>query len=162
MRFFDFLKRLNKDYYGGALMVIIGLASVYAAIDYHVGTLTQMGPGFFPMALGVLLAIIGALIAFSARGGHTGKAPPGHGHGHGLPDLRGGVCIIAGTLAFMLFGHYGGLLPATFAVSFISALGDRQNTLRSALILALIMCAAAWVIFHLLLKVQLPLFQWGA
>jgi hypothetical protein len=154
-------KHFNKDYYGGALMTIVGVAAAYAAVDYHVGTLSHMGPGFFPMALGVLLAISGVLIALSARGGQTGKAPPGHDHGHGMPDLRGGICIILGTLAFLLFGHYGGLVPATFAIVFISALGDRQNTLVQALLLSLAMCAVAVVVFSLALQVQLPLFQWG-
>jgi hypothetical protein len=161
VKFWDFFKQLNRDYYGGALMVIVGLAAIYAAIDYHVGTLTEMGPGFFPMALGALLAITGVLIAFSARHGQTGKASPGHGHHHGLPDLRGSASIILGTVAFVLCGHYFGLIAATFAITFICALGDRENTLRAALVLPVIMCIVAWLVFSVLLQVQLPLFQWG-
>jgi hypothetical protein len=161
VRLFDFFKRLNKDYYGGALMVIVGLAAAYAAIGYHVGTPSQMGPGFFPMALGILLAVIGVVIAASARKGEADQAPPGHGHGHGLPDVRGAVCIILGTVAFVVLGHYFGLIAASFAITFICALGDRDNSWRAALALALGMCVVAWVVFSILLQVQLPLFQWG-
>ncbi|MBU1357771.1 MAG: tripartite tricarboxylate transporter TctB family protein [Gammaproteobacteria bacterium] len=153
---------IKKDYYGGALMIFIGLISAYAGLGYRTGTPARMGPGFFPVAIGVLLALTGLLIAVFARS-QTGQAKPAidHGHGHGLPDLRGCVCIILGTLAFLLFGVYGGLVPATFAIVFISALGDRDNTLTQAVLLALAMCAVAVVVFWWGLRLQLPLFQWG-
>jgi hypothetical protein len=155
--------KFKKDYYGGALLVVIGLAAVYAGIGYRVGELAHMGPGFFPVALGGLLALTGLLIALSARGDKpsSGEEAASHGHPGGMPDLRGGICIIVGILSFLLLGEYGGLLPATFAIVFISALGDRDNTLTEALLLALAMCFIAVVVFWWALKLQLPLFQWG-
>ena len=154
--------QFKKDYYGGALLVVIGLAAVYAGVGYRVGELAHMGPGFFPVALGGLLALTGLLIALSARGEKPASSEAvSHGHPTGMPDLRGGICIIAGILSFLLLGEYGGLLPATFAIVFISALGDRDNTLTEALLLALAMCFIAVVVFWWALKLQLPLFQWG-
>ncbi|WP_454726245.1 MULTISPECIES: tripartite tricarboxylate transporter TctB family protein [Cupriavidus] len=152
----------KKDYYGGALMTLIGLASVTAGLQYRTGTLEHMGPGFFPVAVGALLALVGVLIALSARGEKAAAAPvPGHDHGQGLPDLRGCVCIVLGVLAFLLLGKYGGLIPATFAIVFISALGDRSNTVKQAILLALAMCVIAAVVFWWALQLQLPLFTWG-
>ncbi|WP_422087126.1 tripartite tricarboxylate transporter TctB family protein [Variovorax sp.] len=154
--------RFKKDYYGGALLIVIGLAAVYAGIGYRVGELAHMGPGFFPVALGALLALTGLLIAVSARGEKpASEEAVSHGHPVGMPDIRGGVCIILGILAFLLFGEYGGLLPATFAIVFISALGDRDNTLTEAVLLSLAMSFIAVVVFWWALKLQLPLFQWG-
>ncbi|MEJ0045599.1 MAG: hypothetical protein WDN04_05275 [Rhodospirillales bacterium] len=43
------------------------------------------------------------------------------------PEWRGWICIVASVLAFVVLGKYGGLLPATFAIVFIAALGDRDN-----------------------------------
>lgn len=155
-------KAINrKDYYGGALMVLVGLGAIYAGTDYHGGSLSHMGPGFFPAALGGLLAITGLLIALSARSGRPAESVPGEGHGHGLPDLRGGVCIVLGVLAFLLLGEYGGLLPATFAIVFISALGDRKNTVKQALMLSVLMSLIAIAVFWWALQLQLPLFRWG-
>ncbi|MDF3831541.1 tripartite tricarboxylate transporter TctB family protein [Cupriavidus basilensis] len=154
--------RFKKDYYGGALMTLIGLATAGAGMQYHTGTLSHMGPGFFPVAVGVLLALVGIMIAVSARNEQPAKAQPaGHGHGHGMPDLRGCVCIVLGVLAFLLLGKYGGLIPATFAIVFISALGDRSNTVKQAAVLALAMCVVAAVVFWWALQLQLPLFAWG-
>lgn len=156
--------RFKKDYYGGALMVLVGLAAVYAGLQYHTGTLRQMGPGFFPVSVGALLAFVGVLIAMSARNDKTPADAPqsgGHGHAHGAPDLRGTVCIVLGTLAFLLLGKYGGMIPATFAIVFISALGDRSNSIKQAFVLAAAMCVVAAVVFWWALQLQLPLFTWG-
>jgi len=154
--------KFKKDYYGGALMVIVGVAAAYTGYGYRVGELAHMGPGFFPVALGTLLAFIGVLMVISARGQEPSPEPAvSHGHPGGMPDMRGCVCIVLGILAFLLLGEYGGLLPATFAIVFISALGDRDNTLLEALLLSLAMVVIAVVVFWWALSLQLPLFQWG-
>jgi len=155
------MKRLHmkKDYYGGALMVLIGLATVVASTNYHIGELARMGPGYFPCAVGVLMAITGVLIAISADDNAESTVPVGHSHG--MPDLRGAACIVIATLAFLFLGEYTGLLPATFAIVFISALGDRMNTIKQALVLSLGMCAIAIVVFWWLLQLQIPLLKWG-
>lgn len=154
-------RTLNKDYYAGALMVLVGVAAAWAGAGYHVGKLARMGPGFFPLAVGVLLAIVGVLIALNADDETAEPAPGMHG-AHALPDVRGALCLVGGMLAFWLFGHYGGLLPATFAITFVCALGDRQNTLAQAAALALAMVAVAALVFHWGLQLQLPLLRWGA
>ncbi|WP_186332414.1 tripartite tricarboxylate transporter TctB family protein [Bordetella genomosp. 13] len=158
----------KKDYYGGALMVLIGLSAIYAAFNYHIGSLSHMGPGFFPASIGGLLAFTGLLIAASARGQKQkaaakegGEEAPLHAHPTDFPDLRGAVCIIGGTLAFLLFGEYGGLLPATFFAVFICGLGDRTNTIKQVLLLSVAMCVIATVVFWWALQLQLPLFTWG-
>jgi hypothetical protein len=155
------LTRINKDYYGGALMMVVGLAAAAAGRQYQIGTLREMGAGFFPAATGMLLAIIGLMIAVTSRPSAT---PPRNVTSHQnarLPDFRGSFCIIASVVAFVLLGKYGGLLPATFGIVFISALGDRSNSILQAAALALSMCLIALVVFWWALKLQLPLFSWG-
>lgn len=57
----------KRDYYGGALMILIGLGAAVQGATYDVGGLTQMGPGFFPVVLGVILVLLGLSIAGTAR-----------------------------------------------------------------------------------------------
>jgi hypothetical protein len=147
----------TRDYYGGALMLLIGLGAAFKGLDYHMGSLTQMGPGFFPVALGAILALLGAAIAATAA-----SAPrPKQIEEAKRPEWAGWICISAGVVAFVLLGKYGGLLPATFALVFISALGDRENSLLSALILAAALSVICVVIFWWALQLQFPLFRWG-
>jgi len=39
------------------------------------------------------------------------------------PEWRAWLCILAGPILFIILGSLGGLLPATFACVFVSALG---------------------------------------
>ena len=60
-----------------------------------------------------------------------------------------------------MLGKYGGLVPATFAIVFISALADRQNTIVAATVLALATVAICIVVFWWALRMNSPLFGWG-
>lgn len=148
---------INKDYYGGALIIAIGLGAIFEGSTYRIGTLREMGPGFFPAAVGALMLLMGVIIAIEglARKNIATKddSKPS--------QARGWFCILGGTAAFIVLGEYTGLLPATFAIVFISALGDRQNTVKSAFILATSMCVVATVIFWWGLQLQFPLLRWG-
>ncbi len=134
-------------------MMVIGLGAAFQGSTYSIGTLSRMGPGYFPVALGVLLTLIGLSIAVTARFTHY------EGEDEALPpEWRGWICICAAVIAFVVFGEYGGLVPATFAIVFISALGDRMNTVKGAAILAACVVVVAVVVFWWALQMQLPLF----
>ena len=144
----------QKDLLGGLLMLALGAGTVLQAQSYAIGTLRRMGPGFFPTALGVLLACIGAAMMLTAW--RTQSA----GAARRAPEWRGWLCISTAIVAFCVLGTYFGLVPATFAIVFLSALGDRQNTPFSAFILATVMVLACIIVFWWLLQLQFPLFHW--
>jgi hypothetical protein len=145
-------KRL-RDYAGGTLMMVLGLGATFQGSTYHVGTLSRMGPGYYPIALGIILTLIGLAIAVTARFTHY------EGEEEVLPpEWRGWICICSAVIAFVVFGLYGGLVPATFAIVFISAMGDKMNTVKRAAILAACVVVVAIVVFWWALQMQLPLF----
>lgn len=146
----------KKNYYGAVLVVLFGLGAIVGGADYSMGTLARMGPGFFPVALGVLLVATGIVIALEGDGDGTAEQ-----QASAKPEWRGQLCILGGSVAFIVLGKYGGLLPATFAIAFISGLGDRHNSLIEALALAVGMCVVAVVVFWWALHLQFPLFRWG-
>lgn len=150
------MNTMQKRTVGGALMALLGLGAAIEGSFYDIGTLSQMGPGFFPVSLGVILALTGLAIVVVARV----TRPPGGGT-RLAPEWGAWVLILASVIAFIVVGQYGGLLPATFAIVFISALADRQNTLKSALVLSLGMVLLCVVVFWWALQLQFPLLQWG-
>jgi len=148
----------TRDYYGGALMVLIGLSAVCLGSRYGIGSMTHMRAGYFPVSLGAILALLGVAIAGSA----AMKPRREHAQEETLPpEWRGWICIALSILAFLALGKYGGLLPATFAIVFISALGDRENSILAAFILAVAISAICVALFWWALKLQFPLFSWG-
>jgi hypothetical protein len=147
---------LNKDVCGGLLMMGIGVFVAIHSISYNVGALTHMGPGFFPLTLGVILVLVG--FAIGITGLTSERTRP---HATYRPEWKGWLLICASLVAFIVFARYGGLVAATFATVFIAALGDRNNSWRSSGVLALAMVVVGVVVFGWALKVQLPLFTWG-
>ncbi len=152
----DLLFRIKRDYYAGALMVLIGAVAINEGRNYQLGTLQKMGPGYFPIMLGALLILLGILIAGTASTG-------GNEEQEALPhaEWRGWACIIAGPALFILFGRYLGLLPATFVCVFVAALGDRDTTLKGAAILSAGVTVFGILLFSYLLKVSMPILKWG-
>jgi hypothetical protein len=150
------IKGSHTDYIGGALMILIGLAVVIQGRQYSIGTLSRMGPGFFPVTLGAILAFTGLAIIATAR--FTATKP----EAAALPaEWRGWFCIGLSIVAFVVLGKYGGLVPATFAIVFISALADRENTLLKATVLALATVAVSIIVFWWALQMNFALFGWG-
>ena len=157
------IKESRRNYYGGALMVVLGVGAAVKSLHYQVGTLTAMGTGFFPLILGAALAVIGILmIASSAWGALAHNAPEANGPlPKAKPEWRGWGCILGGIVAFVVLGRWGGLLPATFAITFISALGDRENSWLEVAGLATAITLISVVVFWWALGIQLPLLTWG-
>jgi hypothetical protein len=54
----------GKDFWAGAMFIAFGLAFMFVARNYAMGTSVRMGPAYFPMVLGGMLAILGAVIFF--------------------------------------------------------------------------------------------------
>ena len=146
----------QRDLIGGALFALIGAGTISLGSSYRLGSLTQMGPGFFPVALGCVMSLCGLGLMLVAA--LDTDATPVVGS---RPEWRGWLCICASIIAFVPIAQHFGMVPATVAIVFVSALGDNKNTLASAAALAATLAVVAALVFNLALSVQLPLFSWN-
>jgi len=144
----------RRDYYAGALVMLLGAGAAVMGSRYQIGSLTSMGPGFFPTALGILLAFLGALIAGTASYGSPSNAPDTTMR----PDWRGWLCIVSGAGLFIVLAAHAGLVPATLACVFVAALGDRGNSWKNALCLAIGVTVFGTLLFSYVLQIQIPIF----
>lgn len=154
----------RRELLAGAICMALGVGAVLEASSYSIGTLKQLGPGFYPAVLGGVLALVGALIVGGAltmtdATEETDRLLDGGSDARG-PDWRGWGCIIAGVALFIIFAGTTGLASAIFACVFVSALGDRTATLKGSLILALVMTVCGTVVFGYLLSISMPIWQW--
>jgi hypothetical protein len=132
-------------------MMITGVGAVAAGKSYGGGTLDRMGLGLFPIALGALLAILGALIAGATVASRREVEPVMSDD----PQWVAWNCIIAGPILFIVLGIYAGMIPAVFACAFVCSLGEDTATLKESLSLSAIMTMLG--VAHDLLRVPLPL-----
>jgi putative Ca2+/H+ antiporter (TMEM165/GDT1 family) len=148
----------KRDFYAGGLMTLFGAAVTLDSMTYTLGTLTHMGPGMFPLMLGVTLTFVGVLIL------GTALFTPLSDNENILPrqrEWRGWGCILAGPILFIILGEYFGLVPATFACVFVSALGDRTATLKGSAYLAAGITFFGVLLFIYVLKIPFPMFRFG-
>ncbi|MEO9612742.1 MAG: tripartite tricarboxylate transporter TctB family protein [Nitratireductor sp.] len=131
-----------------AALVVVGLGAGYLiiAIGYPMGTVVRMGAGFFPVALGVLLTGLGAVLAWQSRRAEKTAVEL---------RLRPFVMILGGILAWALLVDRIGFLPATAILVLSCALVERETTWRSALMLTAGLCAFGWLIFIVGLKIPM-------
>jgi hypothetical protein len=148
--------KLKRDYYSGALMVLLGVGAAVTGSGYKVGSLAKMGPGFMPVVLGVVLAFLGILIAGTALGSSEAddkRFLPDH------PQWFGWLCILGGPVLFIILGEFAGMIPAVFACVFVCALGDKTATYKSSAILAAGVTVFGVLLFHYLLRIPFPLLR---
>lgn len=151
------MKNLDlRDFIGGCLLTGVGLAvSLYAGNQYEVGQASRMGPGYFPVALGVILAVLGIIIALLAfkKVPQALQPPPFR--------LRPLLAILAAVLAFALVVTRLGLVPATLVLVAIASRAEPNAPLDRTLILGLALSVIAWLIFVVGLQMQLPAFAFS-
>ena len=151
------MRRINRnEFYCGLLLMFFGVGTAAESLSYQVGTLAKMGPGYFPFALGILLSLLGGIIMVAPSPEQAAERQP-----ISRDQIRSWVLVTTGLIAFIILGHYAGLVPATFMLVFISALGDRTTSVKAAMLLSTGVTLAAVVIFHYALQMQFPLFRWS-
>jgi hypothetical protein len=149
----------QKDFFSGLLFMAVGIAFAWGATNYSVGTGARMGPGYFPLLLGILMAVLGGVITFKALVVETAD-----GDKIGKWAWKPLFFIIAANLIFgVLLGGLPkinfpafGLMAAIFALTFTASLAGDEFKFKEVLILAIVLSAISYVAFILLLKLQFP------
>jgi putative tricarboxylic transport membrane protein len=141
--------RNPKDFWAGVIYLGFGLAAVLIGRGYERGTALRMGPGYFPVALGLLLCLVGvaAIVRASFRPGEP------------LAKLawRPLFFVLAGPLAFALVLRPLGLLVAVPVMVIISARASTRFELKHALGLAAGITLFATLVFGKALGLPLPI-----
>lgn len=55
-----------KDFWAGLMFIAFGLFFLFVARNYKMGSLTRMGPAYFPTVLSSLMAAIGCIVLFQS------------------------------------------------------------------------------------------------
>ena len=150
----------QKDFFSGLMFVVAGVAFAWDATTHNLGDGARMGPGYFPLLLGVMLVLIGAIVLFTSLVVETeGGDRVGNWAWRPLffvllANLLFGVLLV-GLPAIGLPAM--GLIPAIFVLALVAAIAHRAFKLRAALLLAAILAAVGYVACTQLLKLQVQL-----
>jgi len=140
----------NQDMLAGGLFLLIGAATSASALGYALGTVRRMGPGYFPLLLGLLLTGLGAALIIQAwrRGALVGVE---------WGSFRSLVFVLGGLAFFGLVLDTLGFVLANILFVCITSYAGREFRWREAIILSLALTTMAALIFIVGLNVQIPL-----
>jgi hypothetical protein len=142
----------QKDFWSGLMFVVMGLGFAAGATNYNFGTSARPGPGYFPFGLGILLAILGALILFksltveSEGGDPVGKI--------GWKPL--GLIVLAVVLFGLALPRLGMIISLPMLI-FVSSLAGDEFKLKEVLVNMLVLTVGSWLIFIKGLNLVIPL-----
>lgn len=149
----------QRDFFSGLMFLVVGIAFAWGATTYNVGEAARMGPGYFPLMLGIVLAALGAFIIFESLVVETEDGEP-----IGKWAWKPLGFVIAANLVFgILLGGlpsiglpYMGMMVAIIALTFVAALAGDKFKFKEVAILSVILAIGSYLAFIMLLKLQFP------
>ena len=127
-------------------MAGIGLFATLYSQQFRLGDLKQMGPGFFPTTIGILLIVFGLLVAIPAffRQGTPIKF-----------ETKSFVVILVSIVLFGFLLHPLGLPLVAALSSFISTFAGKKP-LKTKILISISIAAITYCIFILGLAMSIP------
>ncbi|NBT55755.1 MAG: tripartite tricarboxylate transporter TctB family protein [Betaproteobacteria bacterium] len=149
----------QKDFFSGLMFTAVGVAFAWGATKYSLGTGARMGPGYFPLMLGILMAILGGVITFKSLVVETED-----GDKVGSWAWKPLLFIIAANLLFgLLLGGLPsikfpafGMIAAVYGLTIVASLAGEEFKIKEVMVLATILAIMCYLAFILLLKLQFP------
>lgn len=133
--------RNKQDFWSGVMFIVLGLGFAWKATSYSMGTAARMGPGYFPHWLGILMAILGAVVLLSSI---TKKAEEVSVDRF---DFRILAIIIGAVLMFAFTLRPLGLIAALFLLVTISSLASHEHSWKVSILNALFLMLLCWLSF---------------
>ena len=147
----------QKDFFSGLMFMAVGGAFAWGATTYSVGTGARMGPGYFPLMLGLLMAALGMAITFNSL-----VVEKVGGDKIGAWAFKPLTFIIAANLIFgVILGGLPsiglkplGMIVGIYVLTFIASMAEPGWKVKNTLVLATILAVGSYLAFVVVLKLQ--------
>ena len=133
--------RNKQDFWSGVMFITLGLGFAYKATSYSMGTAARMGPGYFPHWLGLMMAIIGAVILLSSLAPKAEKTKVDRFDFKILGIIVGAIVLFGFTLRPL------GLIISLFLLVAISSMASHEHSWKVSLLNALFLTVLCWLAF---------------
>jgi hypothetical protein len=140
----------QKNFVTGLFYIVFGMAVAIGASRYQIGTADRMGPGYFPLGVGLALALTGLCVFASALSAGAVRSQLGSW------PLKRLAIVLGAVVLFALLIEPMGLIIAVPVLVGISALAHPDFSWRTVLVSIIILLPLTWGIFVALLGLQFP------
>jgi len=142
----------EKDFWSGLMFVAVGVGFAWGATSYSFGSSARPGPAYFPFGLGIIMAVLGAIILFKAL---TIEVEGGDPVG-GIAWRPLGIVVGAVALFGVLLPWLGMYIALPLLVVTTALAGDEFHW-GEAIANAVLLTVFSWVIFIWGLNLTIPL-----
>jgi hypothetical protein len=142
------LIRHPKDFWAGVLFIVLGGGACIIALDYSFGSAGRMGPGYFPRALGLLLAGLGAILVL--------RSFKLVGEPISFPTFLPLGIVLLSVFVFGISVNALGLVVSTILLVLIASIASHEYRWKESVIAALCLAVFVVIAFRYGLKLQLP------
>jgi drug/metabolite transporter (DMT)-like permease len=142
----------QRDFFSGLMFVVVGVVFGVGATHYSMGSSARPGAGYFPLLLGVLLTVIGAIVLFKALTIETEAGDP-----VGTIAWRPLVVIVGAIVLFGFTIDRLGLMLAVPLLIVISSLAGDEFHWVGVIANAVVLTLFSWLIFVYGLKLTIPM-----
>jgi hypothetical protein len=141
--------RAPKDFWSGVMFCAFAAVAILAARGYSLSSAGRMGPGYFPLLLGLVLGALGLVLIVRSLA-LDGDALPRF-------ELRPLAVIVAAVALFGALIERAGLALALAVLILLAAAARAQVRWSEAAVLALALIAFSIGVFVYVLGLPLPL-----
>jgi hypothetical protein len=145
----------QRDFWSGLMFLVMGGGFAIGATNYSMGASARPGPGYFPMILGVLTAILGGVVLFKAMTIETEDGDP-----VGKFAWRPLVVIVVAIALFGFLLPLIGLICTIPILIGVTSLAGDEYRWKGVLANAVVLTLASWLIFIVGLKLTIPMWPW--
>ena len=142
----------QRDFFAGLMFLVVGLAFAWGATDYSMGSGARPGPGYFPMMLSVLMAILGAVVIFTSLTIEVEGGDP-------VGDIawRPLLVVVAAIVLFAVALPRLGLIITTPLLIIVVSFASTEFKWRGVLIASVVLDVFSWLVFVKGLNLTIPL-----
>ncbi|MGO4277570.1 Tripartite tricarboxylate transporter TctB family protein [Cupriavidus sp. OV038] len=142
--------RSQKDFASGLMFVLVGFGFSFVARGYSMGTAAKMGPGYFPFWLGIVLAILGALVlwgSLSSKGEEDQLA---------RWDIKSLLWILGAVVLFGLLLKPLGMVLSVLVLVLVSSMASHEFSWKGAILNSIILVVISLGAFVYGINLQMP------
>jgi hypothetical protein len=142
----------QRDFFAGLMFILVGIGFAFGATNYSMGNSARPGPGYFPLLLSVILAILGCVVLFKSLTIETEGGDP-----IGAIAWRPLLIIVASIVVYgVLQPRLGLFISVPILIVMVSFAGDEFSWV-GVLASAVVLTVFSWAVFVYGLNLTIPL-----
>jgi len=142
--------RSQKDFASGLMFILVGLGFSFVARGYSMGTAAKMGPGYFPFLLGLVLALLGAIVTIGAL------SSKGEADQLARWDVKILLWILGSVVLFGLLLKPLGMVLSVFVLVLVSSMASHEFSWKGALLNGVVLVLISMGAFVYGINLQMP------